>query len=134
MSCIFCRIINGEIPCYKLYEDDKAIAFLDVSQSTFGHTLVLPKEHVENILSLDENLAGHLFSVATKISKKLNEILNPIGINIINNNKEPLQSVMHFHIHLIPRYLNDELKISFPNNYGKFKEEELTELINKLKF
>ena len=132
MDCIFCKIINGDIPSYKVYEDEKTLAFLDISQTTFGHTLVVPKKHFKNIYELDEETSAHLFKVTTLLANKLKNNLDIIGLNIVNNNDEPLQSVKHFHIHLIPRYKDDSFDIVYPNNFGKYTQEELIELVNKL--
>lgn len=109
--CVFCKIISGEFSSHKIYEDDKVLAILDLSQATSGHTLVMPKKHVENIFELDEKLSKHLFSVVTKISQHYNEsISNLTGINLLNNNGVRAgQTVMHYHMHIIPRYDDDDL-------------------------
>ena len=133
MDCIFCKIISGEIPSYKLYEDDNVLAFLDITQGTKGHTLIIPKEHVKNIYELDEQTAKDIFTVVPKIAKALKEAFNPIGLNIVNNNDEPLQSVFHFHIHLIPRYENDGMKFSTQNNYGKYDSSYFNKLVDDIK-
>lgn len=112
-SCIFCKIVRGEIPSYKVYEDEDVLAFLDITQVTRGHTLVIPKKHVTDVFDLPADLAGKIFSVVPLISNQLNDTLHPIGLNVVNNNKEPLQSVFHYHIHLIPRYPNDAFELSF---------------------
>ena len=125
MDCIFCKIRDGEIPSYKVYEDDEVLAFLDITQGTKGHTLLIPKTHVKNVYELDETLASTLFARVPKIARAIKEAFNPIGINIVNNNDQPLQSVFHYHIHLIPRYENDGMVLSTLNNYGKFENEYL---------
>ena len=131
--CIFCEIIKGNIPSYKIYEDDVCIAFLDISQATIGHTLIVPKEHIPNIFSLNEKTAAHLFAVANKIAKKISQELNIKDMNILNNNgKLAGQTVEHFHIHLLPRYENDKLKIEFSDN--ELTKDQFNELLNKLKF
>jgi histidine triad (HIT) family protein len=112
-SCIFCKIVRGDIPSYKVYEDNDVLAFLDITQVTKGHTLVIPKQHVSDVFELSNELAAKIFSAIPLISNQLNEALQPIGLNIVNNNKEPLQSVFHFHIHLIPRYPSDTFTLSF---------------------
>ena len=113
--CIFCKIANGEIPSYKIYEDDNFLAFLDISQATIGHTLVIPKKHYENIFELPEDI--DIFKVVVKVANALNESLNIDGLNIVNNNKEAAgQTVNHYHIHLIPRYKDDDFKIVFSSN------------------
>ena len=109
--CVFCKIISGEYNSSKVYEDDKVLAILDLSQATYGHTLVMPKEHYENIFDLDEETAKHLFNVVTKIAKHYGNIIPNIkGINLLNNNGTKAgQTVMHYHIHIIPRYDDDDL-------------------------
>lgn len=133
MNCIFCKIIDGSIPSYKIYEDENIIAFLDISQVTKGHTLVVPKKHVKNVYEMDESLAKDVFESIPKIAKALKKAFNPIGLNIINNNEQPLQSVDHFHIHLVPRYENDDLKLSFTNNQDKMNKESYKDLLEKIK-
>lgn len=137
MDCIFCKIVAGEIPSYKVYEDDVVLAFLDITQGTKGHTLVIPKKHVENIYELDEELASEFFKRVPKIARAIKEAFNPIGLNIVNNNDKPLQSVFHYHIHLIPRYEDDGMVLSTLNNYGKFESDYLAglakEIQNKIK-
>ncbi len=104
-DCIFCKIINGEIPSAKVYEDDDVYAFLDISQVTKGHTLIIPKHHTEIIYETDEKIASKFFSRVPKIANALKETFKPAGINILNNNGEAAgQSVFHLHIHLLPRY------------------------------
>ena len=109
--CVFCKIISGEYNSSKIYEDDKVLAILDLSQATYGHTLVMPKEHYENIFDLDKETAKHLFSVVTKIAKHYSETIPNIkGLNLLNNNGVKAgQTVMHYHMHIIPRYDDDDL-------------------------
>lgn len=129
-DCIFCKIVNGEIPSAKVYEDNEVVAFLDMSQATPGHTLVVPKKHVENIFEYDE-------SVAVEIAKRLPSVANAIkaaypemkGMNIVNNNGElAYQSVFHTHWHLLPRYSEeDKFSIEFSNNQDSYTQEEFNE-------
>ncbi|MGV3489016.1 MAG: HIT family protein [Tuberibacillus sp.] len=108
-NCIFCKIINGEIPSAKVYEDEHVYAFLDISQVTKGHTLVIPKEHYPNIFELPAETASKLFSVVPKIANAVKEAYDPIGMNLLNNNGEAaMQSVFHYHMHIIPRYGKDD--------------------------
>jgi len=132
MECIFCKIITGEIPSYKLYEDDNVLAFLDITQGTKGHTLIIPKTHVENIFDLDEKTAQNVFKVVPKIANALKKTFHPIGLNIVSNNEKPLQSVFHFHIHLIPRYEDDGMKLSTINNYGKYDSDYFNKLVTAI--
>ncbi|WP_121609677.1 HIT family protein [Mesobacillus foraminis] len=104
-DCIFCKIVNGEIPAAKVYENEHVLAFLDISQVTKGHTLVIPKVHKENVYELTEEIAGNLFKEVPKIANAIKKAYDPIGLNTLNNNGEHAgQSVFHFHMHLIPRY------------------------------
>lgn len=131
MSCVFCLINEGKIPSKKIYEDDKVIAILDISQATYGQTLVLPKEHYENICEIPADLYLHLMKVVQMLAIQIKAKLNAPGINIINNCGEVAgQSVMHFHVHIIPRYPNDNFKMVMTDNS---KDIDLNEVYNKLK-
>ena len=111
--CIFCKILNKEIPSYKIYEDEDFYAMLDISQATPGHTLVLPKKHITNIFDLPEDLASKLFVVIKKVSDLLREKLGFNDLNMLNNSGEIAgQTVMHLHIHIIPRYTKEEINLS----------------------
>ncbi|TDL81042.1 HIT family protein [Peribacillus frigoritolerans] len=104
-GCIFCKIVNGEIPSAKVFENEHVVAFLDISQVTKGHTLVIPKVHKENIYELTPDIARNVFEVVPKIANSIKKQFEPIGMNILNNNGEKAgQSVFHYHMHLIPRY------------------------------
>lgn len=130
--CIFCKIINHEIPSSIVYEDDLSIAILDISQQTKGHTLIIPKKHVENIFELDEELSKHLFSVTVKVTKLLKEKLHFENVNILNNNGSLAgQSVNHFHIHIIPQYEYDNLVFGFKDKEPDFNK--LTETLLEIK-
>lgn len=130
-DCIFCKIIAGEIPSYTVYEDDVVKAFLDISQGTPGHTLVVPKKHVKDLFAYDEDLAAAIFSRLPKIARAVKKS-NPAikGMNIINNNGEvAYQSVFHSHIHLVPRYTDqDDFKIIFKDNSAKYDEDKYKEI------
>ncbi|WP_122645822.1 HIT family protein [Enterococcus mediterraneensis] len=135
-DCIFCKIIDQEIPSYKIYEDDVVYAFLDISQVTPGHTLVVPKKHVTDIFEYDEKLASDVFARIPKIAKAIEEAFPEIeGMNIVNNNKElAYQSVFHSHFHLIPRYSkNDDFSMHFGNHMDQYTPEELTAIAEKIK-
>ena len=128
--CIFCKIANHEIPSKVVYEDNKYLAFLDLSQTTKGHTLVIPKKHSNNIFELDDENSD-IMGVVKVVANKLKKSLNPIGLNIISNNQKPLQSVEHFHIHLIPRYDNDGFDIGFTDNSEKADLDKILSEVNK---
>ncbi|MEQ2525614.1 HIT family protein [Bacillaceae bacterium CLA-AA-H227] len=104
-DCIFCKIVKGEIPSAKVFENEHVVAFLDISQVTKGHTLVIPKIHKENVYELTPDIAKNLFEVVPKIANALKATYNPVGLNLLNNNGEEAgQSVFHYHMHLLPRY------------------------------
>jgi histidine triad (HIT) family protein len=117
-DCIFCKIVRGEIPCYKVYEDNDVLAFLDISQTTKGHTLVISKEHFKNLLYVPKDVLAKVMGAAQKIAQAQVSSLGAKGVNIINNTNEMAgQTVMHFHVHVIPRYSNeDALRLEFNSN------------------
>ncbi len=130
MNCIFCKIINKEIPSKIVYEDELVLAILDLSQATYGHTLVMPKKHYENIYEIDDKTLAHLINVIKMLAIKIKNKLNASGINILNNNETAAgQSVMHLHFHIIPRYDNDDLLIKFIDHN---KDISLDEVLNKI--
>ncbi|WP_207701151.1 HIT domain-containing protein [Candidatus Enterococcus ferrettii] len=135
-NCIFCKIINQEIPSYKVYEDDKVYAFLDLSQVTKGHTLLVPKQHVADIFDYDESLASEVFARVPKVAKALEKAFPEMeGLNILNNNKElAYQSVFHSHVHLIPRYSKkDDFSIHFGDHSEKQSKEEMQAIAEAIK-
>ena len=135
-NCIFCKIIKQEIPSYKIYEDEKIYAFLDISQSTKGHTLIIPKEHVTDIFDYNEELASDVFARIPKIARSIEKAFPEMeGLNIINNNRElAYQTVFHSHIHLIPRYSKqDDFSIHFGNHQADYTTEEMTAIQEKIK-
>lgn len=129
--CIFCNIISGEIPSYKVYEDTNFYAFLDISQATYGHTLVIPKQHFEDLFSMPDFLLEKMLVLVKELAIKVKKATNCKGINILNNNGEVAgQSVHHFHIHIIPRYDNDNFDIKAAGN--KLSDEEFKTLLSKI--
>lgn len=130
-NCIFCKIVKGDIPSYKVYEDEAVYAFLDITQVTEGHTLVIPKKHVTDIFEYDEKLASDLFSRVPKIARALETTFPEMaGLNLVNNNKElAYQSVFHSHLHLIPRYSKqDQFSLTFGETANKYTTEEMAEM------
>lgn len=106
---IFCKIVDGEIPCYKLYEDDDVLAFLDISQVTKGHTLVIPKKHYDTFLACPKELMNKVMDVAQRIGQVSIKIFGARGVNILTNCYEAAgQTVKHFHVHVIPRYKEED--------------------------
>ncbi len=130
-ECIFCKIIKGELPSYKIYEDEHTFAFLDISNDANGHILVIPKLHCENVLDCDDEILASVIKTIKKISKHLVDNCGFQGVNILNaSGKAAEQSVFHLHFHILPRKEDDGMK-TFP----KLKENEITleELCEKLK-
>ncbi|OCN05207.1 HIT family hydrolase [Erysipelotrichaceae bacterium MTC7] len=129
--CIFCKIIDGEIPSYKVYEDQDVLAFLDISQVTKGHTLVIPKKHYENFVDVDTETMQKVMVVAQDLAKSYMNKLDCTGLNILSNvNEVAGQSVFHFHVHIIPRYhATDDVVIEFKES----PEQDLPALQNLLK-
>ena len=121
-DCIFCQIVTGQIPSSKVYEDEEVLAFLDITQVTKGHTLVIPKHHYRNMLEMDAEAASSLFARVPKIAQQLREKLGASGVNIINNNEEAAgQTVFHTHVHLLPRFdATDGLKLTFETHEPDF--------------
>ena len=108
-DCIFCKIIDGEIPSAKVYENEHVYAFLDISQVSKGHTLVIPKKHTRNIYDTPAEVSKNLFEAVPRIARAIRQAYEPDGLNILNNNEAAAdQSVFHLHIHLIPRYTGVE--------------------------
>lgn len=130
--CIFCKIIHNEIPSAKVYEDENVLAILDISQVTYGHTLVMPKKHVESILEADEQTVQQCMSIVTKLAKQIVKNTKATGCNILSNAKEIAgQSVDHLHFHIIPRYSNtDSINIQFlPSD--KLELDEVLQTVTK---
>lgn len=134
MSDIFDKIIDGSIPSYKVYEDDNVLAFLDLSQATPGHTLVVPKKHVADIFEYDDELAAKVLGVLPKIAQAIKASDDRIiGLNIINNNGEYAgQSVFHSHFHLLPRYKDDGFDIPVLDHTDDMTEEMYQERAQKI--
>ena len=129
--CLFCKIIAGEIPSAKVYEDDGILAILDIAQTTKGHTLVMPKKHYENVLEMPENEFAALMAKAQELAQKIVTNLDANGVNIlINTNEAAGQTIPHAHVHIIPRYDgNDSIQISFGEN--RYDLAEIVAEINK---
>lgn len=108
MDCVFCKIANKEIPTLVVYEDEAAVGILDVNPRTMGHTMIIPKQHSENILDLPEDAVGPVFRAVRKATDLLKKALAPDGFTIgINQGRVSGQSVDHLHIHIMPRWTGD---------------------------
>ena len=132
MDCIFCKIINGEAPCYKIYEDEHTLAFLSIGNEAEGHTLVIPKRHCESILDCDSKTLSQVMDTVKFVSEHYVDDCGYDGVNVLNaSGTAAQQSVPHLHFHVIPRKENDGMD-TWPkmNNPAK----DLREISEKLKF
>jgi len=113
-SCIFCKIAAGELAATVLYEDALLMAIKDAFPATEGHALIIPKAHAENLHDLPEATAAAILPLAQKMARQMQAALNPAGINILQNNgKAAGQVVFHYHLHIIPRYDGDSVRIGW---------------------
>jgi histidine triad (HIT) family protein len=133
-NCIFCKIIKEEIPASKVYEDEHVLAFIDISQVTKGHTLVIPKSHHQDLFDLPITHSKHIFSVIPKIAKGIKQAYQAEGLNIVNNNGETAgQTVFHYHVHLIPRYgKGDGFGAVWKDHSSEYKSEDLQQMAREI--
>lgn len=125
-DCIFCKITAGEIPSYKIYEDESVYAFLDIAEDVWGHTLVVPKKHCVNTLDCDDKTLGKVMLAVKKIGKHFVDNCGFDGVDIMNaNNEAAQQSVFHLHYHVIPRKKNDGIDIWGFQTKHSFDFEEM---------
>ncbi|MDD3284520.1 MAG: HIT family protein [Patescibacteria group bacterium] len=130
MDCVFCKIIKGEIPSLKIYEDDDCLAFLDINPINEGHTLVVPKKHYDTFLNTPIEEIEKLINVIYKIAPKIKKSLNADAFNIgLNNGKEAGQIIFHTHFHIIPRF-NDDNLANWENK--TMNQEELENISKKI--
>ncbi|MFU2164329.1 HIT family protein [Streptococcus pluranimalium] len=131
-NCIFCQIIKGDIPSAKVYEDDEVMAFLDITQTTTGHTLLIPKKHVRNVLDMTDDIAKEVFARLPKVARAVQKATDACGMNIINNNETIAgQTVFHAHIHLVPRFSDEDgIAITYTTHEPDF--QALTQLASHI--
>ena len=110
-ECIFCKIVEGEMPCYKIYETEKAIAFLDINPVAKAHTLVIPKEHIERIELCDDETLKELMMVVKKVGTVIAKTYHSDFNLVLNNGESAGQLIKHLHFHIIPRVKGDEITI-----------------------
>ena len=114
-QCIFCKLVAGEIPASKVYEDEATIAFMDLGQLNPGHTLVAVKRHADNLLELTADEAAAAMRTAHRVAQAVNKAFQPPGLTLLQcNGKEGDQTVFHFHLHVLPRWGNDGIGLSWP--------------------
>ena len=126
-ECVFCKIIKGDIHCYKLYEDDETIAILDINPATKGHSLVIPKFHSDNMNKASEEMIASVYKTVKKISDLIIRKLKPDGYNVLQNNGAVAgQVINHLHVHIVPRYIDDGIRLPLPME--KVTEDSLKDL------
>ena len=121
-DCLFCKIVSGSIPSYKIYEDEIVIAFLDINPDSNGHTLIIPKKHYLDMNDIPLDTLTHIFKVAKELKVKIESKLNADGLTFVQNNGD-IQEVKHFHLHLKPYYKDNELK-SVEEIYNILKDRD----------
>ncbi len=123
MDCIFCAIIAGEIPAATVYEDEHVFAFMDIAPANPGHTLVIPKQHYRNIFDMPIEVGTKIMQAAIPIANAIRDALNPDGLNLFQSNEAAgFQTVFHFHLHLIPRWEDDPLRLPWRPSEGDLEE------------
>ncbi len=125
---IFTKIIKGDIPSHKIYEDDKTIAFLDIEPYTYGHTLVVPKEQVDHLWDINDELYQHLMTVAKKVANRQREVLKPKRVGIVLEGF----AVPHAHVHVFP--MSEGLEATIEHTVSKPSDDQLAEMAKKLAF
>ena len=131
-DCIFCKIVRGEIPSFKLYEDDKTLAFMDINPINPGHALIVPKHHAPNIFETPDDWLAAAMVTTRRIARGVETALKPHGMNIVQaNGPGAAQSVFHLHIHVVPRAENDGIKMNWGINPGKM--DEIKAIAEKIK-
>lgn len=130
-NCIFCKIINGEIPSARVYEDEEFVIMLDIGPASFGHALLIPKDHYANIYEMPDELLSKAICLAKKWGEKMVKALNADGLNLVQNNGLAAgQTVFHYHLHLIPRYDQDGVgELWTP---GALSDEQRKEILERL--
>ena len=126
MNCVFCKIVAGDIPCHKIYEDDKVLAFLDINPVTDGHALLIPKEHYQLMPDVPNDLLAYLFSKTKELMPKIKTAMQAdyVGLSVVG------VDVPHFHIHIIPRKFNDGLANFWPTK--KYAAGEVEEIVRHI--
>jgi histidine triad (HIT) family protein len=131
-DCIFCGIVAGEVPAEKVAEDEHTVAFMDINPWARGHALVVPREHSRNLFDISDASLGQTMSAAKRLAQRMRDRLGAEGINLLNSTEPAAwQTVFHFHVHVIPRYADDPLRL--PGQPREPGEGELAELAETLR-
>ncbi len=127
MECIFCKIVNGELASYTIYEDEIVKVFLNINPSSDGDLLIIPKKHYTNLVDIDLDTLNHIDLISKKMYELLKTKLNIDGLTLCQNNDYG-QEIKHYHMHLTPRYKNDNVEVIYPS-----KNKDIKEIYEKLK-
>ena len=123
MDCIFCAIVEGKIPSAKVYEDEHVFTFMDIAPANPGHLLIIPKQHYRNIFDMPVEVGSKIMEVAVPLASAIRKALNPDGLNLFQSNEAAgFQTVFHFHLHLIPRWDGDPLRLPWKPSEGDIEE------------
>jgi len=135
-DCVFCRIVAGQIPSTRVYEDDDVLAFMDIGQVNPGHVLVAVKRHAENLYALDEAQAAAVARASVRIARAIRDAFAPGGLSVYQANGKPAgQTVLHYHVHLVPRHDNDGMQLTWPvkNPPREKLEQSAAQLVQQLR-
>jgi histidine triad (HIT) family protein len=131
-DCVFCKIINGELPAERVYEDERVLSILDIAPANKGHLLVIPKKHYKTIIEMPEEELFAMISIVKKVGKSLFDALHADSFNVhINTGRAAGQLVEHAHIHIIPRFKDDEL--SFNYDAKKYEPMEMKNIATRIR-
>ena len=132
MDCIFCKIVSGDLPSAKVYEDDEVLAFMDIFPANPGHLLVIPKQHYRNIFDIPPEIAGKIMEAGARIANAIKAALNPDGLNLFQSNEPAgFQVVFHFHLHIVPRWENDSIVLPWKPEEGD--SEQIREVADQIR-
>ena len=131
MECIFCAIVDGKIPSAKVYENDHVFAFMDIAPANPGHLLIIPKQHYRNIFDMPVDVGSKIMEAAVLLANAIKDALKPDGLNLFQSNEPAaFQTVFHFHLHLIPRWEEDPLRLPWKPSEGDI--EEINNIADKI--
>ncbi|MBW2974733.1 HIT family protein [Candidatus Woesearchaeota archaeon] len=131
-NCIFCRIVEGKIPCARVFEDDKVLSFLDIAPANKGHVLIITKNHYETLLDIPDNCLDDLMIKARKTARAMSSALGCEGFNVLMNGKKVAgQLVPHAHVHIIPRFSGDRISLNWKPR--RYKDKEINEFRERIK-
>jgi len=133
-DCLFCRIVRHELKAVVVHEDKDVLVIMDLYPATSGHVLVMPKEHIETIYDMPEDIGARIMTIAISVAKSIKQKLSPTGLNLIQSNEFAAgQTVPHFHLHIVPRYKDDSVLLRF--GHGNIPEDvaELNRIASLIK-